>query len=87
MLSKHGKFYADWYDSQGRRHRAAFPTRREAEQHQARMRGAIANPKQLPVGPSRERQRSTSKRKSTTATSTPASRKSSVRSARKLHAI
>ena len=86
MQVKHGKFYADWYDSQGRRHRAAFPSRREAEEHQNRMRAAIRNPQQLPVGRLRERQRTSSKRKGTTATSPHRSARSSRRSATKTRA-
>jgi hypothetical protein len=30
MLKKYGKFYADWYTRDGKRHRRAFPTKREA---------------------------------------------------------
>ena len=35
MLQKYGKWFADWRDAEGRRHRKAFPTRRAAERHQA----------------------------------------------------
>jgi len=42
MLKKFGKFYADWRDANGRRHRAAFPTEAEALAHQARMRAMEA---------------------------------------------
>jgi hypothetical protein len=38
MLEKCGKFMADWRDSNGVRHRAAFPTKAEAVAHQKRMR-------------------------------------------------
>jgi hypothetical protein len=44
MMKKGGKYYADWRDSQGIRHRAAFPTEAEAVAHQKIMR-AIRNPK------------------------------------------
>jgi hypothetical protein len=60
MLKKSGKFMADWRDSNGKRHRAAFPTKAEALAHQQRMR-ATRNPKKQP-GLSRERLLSTSKR-------------------------
>ena len=30
MQKKSGSYFADWRDSLGRRHRKAFPTRREA---------------------------------------------------------
>ena len=56
MLKKCGKFMAGWRDSNGKRHRAAFPTEAEARAHQA-----ASNPQKQPV-PSRERLRSTSKR-------------------------
>jgi phosphoribosylaminoimidazole carboxylase PurE protein len=42
MLKKSGKYYADWRDANGRRHRAAFPTEAEALAHQARMRAMEA---------------------------------------------
>jgi integrase len=38
MQKKCGKWMADWRDSNGVRHRAAFPTRAEAVAHQQRMR-------------------------------------------------
>jgi hypothetical protein len=31
MIKKSGSYYADWRDSTGRRHRAAFPTAAEAQ--------------------------------------------------------
>jgi len=83
MQIKHGKYYADWYDSQRRRHRAAFPTRREAEEHQNRMRGAIANPNKPLAGRLRGRRSSSSKRKNTTPTSKRASQRSCARSGQK----
>ncbi len=87
MLTKHGKFYADWRDTQGKRHRAAFPTRREAEEHQNRMRGATAHPHKPLAGRLRGQRSSSSKRKSTTPTPQPRSKKLSARSARKARAI
>ena len=48
MLKKCGKYMADWRDSKGVRHRAAFPTAAEAEAHQQRMRQAADRSCQLP---------------------------------------
>ncbi len=45
MLKKSGKFYADWRDANGRRHRAAFPTEAEALAHQVGMRAMEATAK------------------------------------------
>lgn len=45
MLKKSGKYYADWRDTNGRRHRAAFPTEAEALAHQARMKAREATAK------------------------------------------
>jgi hypothetical protein len=43
MQKKCGKWMADWRDTNGVRHRAAFPTKAEAQAHQQRMKSA-ANP-------------------------------------------
>lgn len=37
MQHKSNKWYADWRDEHGRRHRKAFATRRAALQHQTKM--------------------------------------------------
>lgn len=66
MQHKYGKFYADWRDSTGRRHRAAFATKAEAIKHQTGMREA-ARPSP-PLAPSRTQRRSSSKRTRTTQT-------------------
>jgi len=38
MQKKYGKFYADWRDAQGQRHRKAFPTKKQAQHFSSRMR-------------------------------------------------
>ncbi|MGH9775297.1 MAG: hypothetical protein ACRD50_10165 [Candidatus Acidiferrales bacterium] len=38
MMKKYGKFYADWTDDKGRRHRKALPTKRAALDYQRRRR-------------------------------------------------
>jgi hypothetical protein len=47
MLVKNGKFYADWRDSKGRRHRKSCNTRKEAKTLTAKMREA-QNPSKKP---------------------------------------
>lgn len=42
MQKKYGKWYADWRDSKGRRHRRAFDTQQEAAAHVEAMRDAQA---------------------------------------------
>lgn len=42
MQKKSGKFYADWRDHAGVRHRKAFPTKKEAAAYQSTMREAKA---------------------------------------------
>lgn len=42
MLKKYGKFYADWDDEHGKRHRKALPSRRAALKFQTKMRNAVA---------------------------------------------
>jgi len=37
MQKKYDKFYADWRDEHGRRHRKAFPTKARALKHQRSM--------------------------------------------------
>jgi hypothetical protein len=83
LHTKAGSFYADWRDSQGRRHRAAFPTRKEALAHQSKMRGIIANPHTPLAGRLRGQRSNSSKRKNTTATSPRASKRSFGSAARK----
>lgn len=34
MMKKHGKYFADWRDERGRRHRKAFPTAKRAHTYQ-----------------------------------------------------
>lgn len=48
MLKKHGKYYADWRDSKGRRRRKAFPTRKAAKAHTQAMQKAAAEKKARP---------------------------------------
>lgn len=45
MLKKSGKFYADWRDAAGTRHRKAFTTLKAASRHQARMQKDTASKK------------------------------------------
>lgn len=33
MWKKYGKFFADWYDAHGKRHRKAFDTKGAAQRH------------------------------------------------------
>jgi hypothetical protein len=42
---KSGKFYADWRDEKGRRRMKAFPTKRAASRHTAKMRAQTAGKK------------------------------------------
>lgn len=42
MLHKYGKWYADWDDEEGKRHRKAFPSKARALKFQAKMRNAVA---------------------------------------------
>jgi hypothetical protein len=40
VQKKNGKYFADWRDSSGQRHRKAFPTAKEARAFQKAMREA-----------------------------------------------
>ena len=40
MQQKHGKYYADWRDAKGKRHRKAFTSLKEAIKHTEKMRKA-----------------------------------------------
>ncbi len=42
MQKKYGKFYADWRDPLGARHRKTFTTKKAALAHQQRMQKAAA---------------------------------------------
>jgi len=71
MLKKHGSFFADWRDTNGVRHRRAFPTAQEAREFQTAMRlrreGREARPKTSPqLQPSPTRLRSGWQRKPAT---------------------
>lgn len=48
MLRKYGKFYADWDDERGRRHRKAFPTKAAALRYQSKQRQAVQSKKARP---------------------------------------
>lgn len=48
MQFRYGKFYADWRDPSGIRHRKSFWTQREAKQYQQKMRDEIRALKQVP---------------------------------------
>jgi hypothetical protein len=39
MFEKAGKFYADWRDAEGRRHRKSFITALAARRHENKMKG------------------------------------------------
>ena len=45
MLVKNGRFYADWEDTEGVRHRKSFPTKRGALKYQTQQRALIARKK------------------------------------------
>lgn len=81
MQQKCGKWMADWRDSKGKRHRAAFPTQAEALAHQSHMRDAV-NPKQRQAQ-SRGPRRISSKRTATIRTRSRRSRPSPPPSAAK----
>jgi hypothetical protein len=42
MIKKHGKYYADWEDQHGNRHRKAFEKAREAKAYTKEMRRQVA---------------------------------------------
>jgi hypothetical protein len=52
MQKKLGKWYADWRDEKGRRHRKAFPSRGGALRHQHKMAKDARAKKALASGPS-----------------------------------
>jgi hypothetical protein len=66
MLKKHGKFYADWRDKAGLRHRKAFDTKTAAVTYQTEMQQSKNSHPQ--PGRSRRPLRSTSRRTATTRT-------------------
>jgi hypothetical protein len=45
MLKKYGRYYADWDDAQGQRHRKSFPTRKAALKFQTKQRHLTATKK------------------------------------------
>lgn len=53
MQHKYGKWYADWDDEHGKRHRKALPTKKAARQFQAKMRNEVAAKKARPRKASR----------------------------------
>jgi hypothetical protein len=53
MLKKYGKFYADWDDEHGKRHRKAFRAKKAALQFQAKRRNEVAAKKARPTRVSR----------------------------------
>lgn len=81
MLSKYGKFYADWEDAEGRRHRKAFATAKEARNHSAVMHeAAAADRKKQQASPQRRTKSPRGLRRNPTKTTTAkSSRKHSSR--------
>jgi hypothetical protein len=45
MLRKNGRWYADWRDENGKRHRKSFATRQAAKAHAKAMRKAVQQKK------------------------------------------
>jgi hypothetical protein len=45
VIKKHGKYYADWEDQKGKRHRKAFERARDAKAHTKEMRRQVASKK------------------------------------------
>ncbi|MGB2591494.1 MAG: hypothetical protein WAJ96_12655 [Candidatus Acidiferrum sp.] len=61
MMKKYGKFYSDYRDAEGHRHRKAFDTKKQAAQFSEQQRsGTAAAKKVLPRRRSPRSQRSTS---------------------------
>jgi hypothetical protein len=54
MLKKHGKYFADWRDASGKRHRKAFPSKRAALSYQSREANKAQAAKKAPA-PARSR--------------------------------
>jgi hypothetical protein len=48
MRKKYGKFYADWHDEHGQRKMKAFPTRKQALHHSAKMHRLATTKKPAP---------------------------------------
>ncbi|MBI1750165.1 MAG: hypothetical protein HY234_15650 [Acidobacteria bacterium] len=51
MLKKHGKYFADWRDERGRRHRKSFATAHEAKKYQTKQQSTAAAKKAPASGP------------------------------------
>jgi hypothetical protein len=65
MLKKYGRFFADWRDHTGKRHRKSFDTRKQAQKHQDRMQAeALAKKASTPARPSGRSLRPTARRRS-----------------------
>lgn len=54
MLKKYGRWFADWYDSTGKRHRKSFPTKNKALRFQTEQRNTAARKKARPSARSRK---------------------------------
>jgi hypothetical protein len=54
MLKKYGRYYADWQDHLGKRHRQSFPTKKKALAFQARQRSTSLAKKAPASEPSRK---------------------------------
>jgi hypothetical protein len=66
MQRKYGKWYADWDDANGKRHRKAFDTKKQALRYQTRMRSDVTAKKarasaQSATSPKRGPRRTTAK--------------------------
>jgi len=53
MLTKYGRYYADWEDEHGKRHRKSFPNKPAALRFQTRQRNLVASKKARPTTSSR----------------------------------
>jgi len=76
MLKKYGRYYADWEDAHGARHRKSFATKKSALKFQTRMRheeaakkapASARSAKSAKRGPRRTHRRTTSKSPKTSA--------------------
>lgn len=68
MQRRYGKYFADWRDANGVRHRKAFPTAQEARQFAKKMAEVARKNRLAQRRPLRRPLRSTSTRKGTTPT-------------------